>query len=62
MKPGEIKIVTLDGTPTPKLCCPDCGGAGYLDDDQYHGRISTECFNKNCSYHQTIDWSQRIGQ
>ncbi len=52
----ELKKVVLDGEPAIKLCCPKCGQWGYIDDEQYHGRISIQC--ENCSFHETIDLSK----
>jgi hypothetical protein len=36
-------VVTRDGEPVWKVACPGCGCIADLDDDQLHGRISTEC-------------------
>lgn len=53
---AELTIVQLDGKQTFKLKCPGCGTLGYLDDDQVHGRVSTECETDGCSFHETVDW------
>ncbi len=53
----QLKQVTLDGRPAWKLRCPMCGTWGYLDDDQLHGRVSTQCPVEGCSYHQTVNWA-----
>ena len=53
----KLKLVVLDGEKAWKLQCPQCGVWGYLDDDQFHGRISTQC---DCGYHETVDWSARV--
>jgi len=49
-----LQEVLLDDVPTLKLACPGCGMVGYLDDDQAHGRVSTDC--PNCPFHETVDW------
>lgn len=49
----EIKQVILDGTPTWKFKCPSCGIWGYIDNDQYHGKVSLDC--PNCEFHETIN-------
>lgn len=36
-------IVVRDGEPVWKVACPGCGCVADLDDDQLHGRVSTEC-------------------
>jgi hypothetical protein len=48
----ELKHNILDGKPAVQLKCPKCGVWGYIDDDQYHGRVSTLC---SCGYHETVD-------
>lgn len=44
----------LDGQLVLWVTCPDCRIVGLVDDDQAHGRVSTDC--PNCAYHETVDW------
>ena len=39
----ELKQVILDDKPVYKLKCPKCNVWGYLDDDQFNGRVSILC-------------------
>jgi len=55
---NELKRVLRDGVPIVKLKCPKCGVVGDLDDDQLHGRVSTQC--RYCDYHETVDWSRYL--
>ena len=48
----EVKDILLDNQPARKFKCPDCNVWGYIDDDQYNGRVSILC---NCGFHQTIN-------
>lgn len=52
----ELKEVKLDGVPAFKLRCPACGVWAYLDDDQYHGRVSVD--HTPCPFHVTVDFSK----
>lgn len=54
----ELKRVVLDGQPTMKLKCPACGALGYLDDDQFNGRVSVQCPTEGCLFHETVDFSK----
>lgn len=58
----NLTKVLVDGVPTWKLECPQCGLIGSLDDDQYHGRVSVDCPNENCTFHETHDFSQMTGE
>ena len=49
----NLKKVILDGKETWKLQCPDCREWKYLDDDQFNGRVSTQC---ECGFHKTINF------
>ena len=40
------------------LTCPGCGEEGYIDDDQFHGRVSVHHDEPHCGYHETVDWSK----
>ena len=51
----DIQDWKQDGKPIKKLKCPDCGVLGEIDDDQYHGRISTWC---ECGFHETINFAE----
>lgn len=35
--------------------CPGCGQWAYMDNDQWHGRVSTMC---DCGYHETHSYKQ----
>ena len=56
----DLKLVSLDGVLTWKLRCPLCKCWGEIDDDQLHGRVSLQCGNDGCSFHETHDLSQLI--
>ncbi len=43
-----------------KLKCPKCSEWCYLDDDQFHGRVSTFHDVKECGYHETVDFSKIV--
>ena len=32
--------------------CPNCKGAGWVDQEQYEGKVSIQC---DCGYHETHD-------
>lgn len=51
----ETRTVTRDGEPVFQLKCPGCGTWGDLDDDQINGRISIQCVQDGCSFHETVD-------
>lgn len=38
-----------------KIRCPECGSIGWIDRDQFEGKISIECTEKVCTYHETHD-------
>lgn len=44
----------LDGELVLWVSCPGCGLRALVDDDQAHGRVSTDC--PNCAFHETQDW------
>jgi hypothetical protein len=50
----DLRLVTLDGEKAWKLRCPSCGDEKYLDDDQFHGRVSVLC---DCGFHETVNFS-----
>lgn len=58
LSPEDIKLVSLDGVLTWKLRCPVCGQWGYIDDDQFYGRVSIQCQMPGCDFHQTRDLSE----
>ena len=41
----------LDGKKTNKFKCPNCGTWGYIDNDQFFGRVSILC---DCGFHETL--------
>jgi hypothetical protein len=51
-----------DGELVWLLLCPGCGVWGTLDDDQFHGRISTDHATDGCTggYHETHDFAALI--
>ena len=51
----KIKEVMLDGHLVRKVCCPECGVWGIIDDDQFHGRVSILC---ECGFHETINLAE----
>lgn len=59
---GRVKIVLRDSKPLWKLHCPGCGLWADLDDDQLHGRVSTDCPGEGCTFHETHDYTQFIPQ
>lgn len=59
---AELRQVKLDGKVQWKLICPNCGGEAFLDDDQFHGRVSTQCPFVGCTFHKTVDWSKEVQQ
>ena len=40
------------------FACPGCGQEAYLDDDQWHGRVSVDHDSMGCpgGYHETHDY------
>jgi hypothetical protein len=44
------------------LECPGCGQWAYLDDDQWHGRVSVDHAADGCpgGYHETHDYSAAL--
>ena len=53
----ELKQVILDDKPVYKLKCPKCNVWGYLDDDQFNGRVSILC---EWGFHKTINFSKIV--
>lgn len=49
----EMKRTVLDGNKEWKMKCPGCEAWGFIDDDQYHGRVSIDCLE--CDYHETVN-------
>ncbi len=44
-----------------KLKCPTCGYWGYLDDDQFNGRVSVDHTDyENCTYHETHNFAEAV--
>lgn len=44
------------------LTCPGCSVRAYLDDDQYHGRVSVDHAADGCTggYHETHDFADAV--
>ena len=42
--------------------CPGCGTWAYLDDDQWHGRVSVDHASMGCGggYHETHDYAATL--
>ena len=42
--------------------CPGCGTWAYLDDDQWHGRVSVDHASMGCEggYHETHDYAATL--
>lgn len=38
--------------------CPTCSFEGFVDKDQYEGRVSIRCPTENC-FHEMIDFRKR---
>lgn len=53
--PYTMSTRKRDGIELTQLQCPGCGAWGDLDDDQFHGRVST--LHEECGFHETRDWS-----
>jgi len=53
MKPIEIKQVLRDGQKVWKVKCPKCGIWADADHDQFDGKVSLDCPNTVCDYHET---------
>ncbi len=58
----RLKQVTRDGQLIWKLRCPGCETWAALDLDQFHGRVSVDCMTKGCSFHETHNFSEIIGE
>lgn len=56
-----LRLVMRDGEEIVVGRCPQCGSWAELDDDQLHGRVSTEHATDEggCGFHETIDWLER---
>ena len=63
---GQLRWVRRDGEMVWKLCCPQCGHWGEIDDDQLHGRVSLDHTNCGisyspsecqCTWHETHDYT-----
>lgn len=59
---GELHRVTRDGHAIWELRCPQCGHWGEIDEDQLHGRVSTDHTHSDtngnpiCTFHETRNW------
>ena len=60
MMSGILKpeVIGTNAEAFPLFRCPLCFESGVIDEDQYHGRVSIECPNPMCTYHETRDWSE----
>ncbi len=39
----------------PLFRCPKCEQTGWIDEDQFNGRVSIVC--AYCDYHETVNWA-----
>lgn len=53
-----LRLVSRDGEWVWTLTCPGCGLRADLDDDMFHGRVSTQC--PDCSFHETVTWREYL--
>lgn len=56
MKGLKLRRRLRDGAIIYEGRCPKCGWWEALDDDQLAGRVSSECSNPNCDFHETLVW------
>ena len=42
----------------PLFRCPKCRQTGFIDEDQFHGRVSIVCPTEGCGYHETKAWNE----
>lgn len=40
----------------PLFRCPLCDLTGEIDEDQFEGRVSIDCPDYACNYHETKNW------
>ena len=50
-----LRSVVRDGGRLLKMKCPRCGQWGDIDADQFHGRVSIQCPNAPCDFHETVN-------
>lgn len=55
---SELRLVQCDGEDIWTLTCPGCGLRADLDDDMFHGRVSTQC--PECPFHETVTWREYV--
>jgi hypothetical protein len=55
LEPAALRSVTRDGRTIVQLRCPQCRQWADIDDDQLHGRVSAECPDETCGWHETHD-------
>lgn len=55
---GVWRPVTVDGKPTAKVSCPDCGSRANLTDHVIDSNgypdASLECTHPGCSFHERV--------
>lgn len=61
-KTGFLRPLVLGATDEsfPLFRCPQCLETGYIDADQFNGRLSIIC--DFCKYHETKDWKHAGGK
>lgn len=55
-KKPEVIWELADNTRRALVECPGCGERMFVDNDQYHGKVSMDC--PECEYHETHDLSR----
>ncbi len=65
------EVLTVKGDKDPgnryaTIRCPECGGVGWIDQDQHEGRVSILCEGRysgpeasRCRYHETHDLREK---
>jgi hypothetical protein len=64
---GRFRMVGTTDAPLVdrwSFCCPGCGQWAYLDDDQWHGRVSVDHASMGCpgGYHETHDYFTELSR
>lgn len=58
---GKTRYVLRDGEIQWQFRCPlHAPGWGDIDDDQLHGRVSIQCFEDGCTFHETRNVAEEL--